>query len=436
MNTLKLSWGALAIAAGLGLTACGGGDDGGTAGTGSNNVTVGAITGFGSVYVNGCKYETDSTSTSYTVEGDSSVTEDNLEVGQIVKVSSSTACDPVTATANAISITYADELEGVVDSVAKDGNGTVIGMVVMGQDVTVNALTIFEVYPGVAAVTAGSVVEISGYSIGTGSIVASRIEVKYDNLAAAQTAHPGYEIEVKGVVSNFDGTAQTFSIGGLSVDYSAATIDNSIGTLGDDLFVEVKAATYTSGATLAATKVELEDDGVIGHQGDEGEGIELVGQLSSAYDSTTGKVGIGSQVFIIDTNTALEDGLTLTDLEAPANVGTLILHPHGKFDGAGNLVAGEISLEDSLGDNNDCTGTVTILSSTGTNTGTILVTATDVLECEGQTSMNATITNSTTMHDSSSSSDPTFNFSKLRDGETVEVYVDPATGEAIKLERK
>lgn len=431
----------LILTTGLILSACGGG------GTGSAtlpaNTTVGVITGFGSIFVNGCEYDTDSAS--FTVDDNPSATEDNLNSGDMVKVTSSTACDKTTAKGTASNVSSSDELEGVVDSNSVAGGaGT---MVVMGQTITVNTLTIFEDdTSGVATVndiTTGHVVEISGYSVGTGTIVASRIEVKYLSLAAALLADPGYEIEVKGLVSSLDTNTQMFNIGGLIVDYGSAIIDNSIsGGLSDNLYVEVKAATYTPGAAFAATKVELEGNGEIGHHGSENDEVELRGLLT-AYDAGKREVTIGSQTFVINDNTQVKD-INGNDITASAGeaalasstLGSVMLEGHGKFNAAGDLIAEEIEWVDSLTDNNECKGTVSALISTDLNTGTLTVNAAMVADCEGQASMDAIITNDTIMHDSSSASVSKFNLSYLRDGDTVEVHVDPGTGIAIRLERE
>ena len=122
MKTSKIAWGLIALVAGLGLGACGGGGGGSTAASGKN-VTVGVVTGFGSVYLNGCEYETDSASIS--VDGQSA-TEDDLSVGDVVEVTGPANCTH----ANAVSIKSADELEGWVDSASLDANG-VGTMVVM-----------------------------------------------------------------------------------------------------------------------------------------------------------------------------------------------------------------------------------------------------------------------------------------------------------------
>lgn len=415
MKLSKTAWGILFAATGLSLVGCGGGSNA------TPNTTVGTITSFGSVFVNGCEYDTDSAS--ITVDGQPG-DESDLSVGDVVEISGPSNC--VTGTAD--SIRYADELEGIVDSNAvTNGAGT---MVVMGQNVTVNDLTIFEDETGtiatVDAVAAGNVVEISGFGIGTGDIVASRIEVK------AATHTPGNEIEVKGVVSNLDSNATTFTIGGLTVNYGSATLDD-ISVMEDGLYVEAKASDYTAGSfTLAATEVEREDDGEIGHQGDDEDEFEIKGMLTAAYDDANKTFGINDQMILVDDNTELED-IALADL-VDANIGILNLEAEGAFNAAGMLVAEEVELDDDISDNDEYQGTITNLGEQqGTNSGTLTMTV-------GAGSMDITITSDTIMKDShdeiGAPQEDKFNITHLRVGDLIEVHVDPTSGIAIKLERE
>ena len=416
MKISTIAWGVFCVVTGATLVGCGGG--GGSSST--QNTAVGAITSFGSVFVNGCEYDTDSAS--ITVDGQPG-TEADLSVGDVVEVSGPSNC----VTGTAVSINFADELEGVVDSNAVTaGVGT---MVVMGQNITVNDLTIFEDETGgiatVDAIVAGNVVEISGFGVGTGDIVASRIEVK------AATHTPGNEIEVKGVVSSLDNGASTFAIGGLTVDYSAANLDG-ISTMEDGLYVEVKATDYTAGSfTLAATEVEREDDGEIGHQGNEEDEFEIKGMLTAAYDDTSKTFGINDQMILVNDNTELED-ITLADLVA-GNIGILNLEAEGAFNAAGMLIADEVELDDDISDNDEFQGTITILSAaTGMNSGTLTMTV-------GAGSMSVTVDNNTIMKDSNNDGAPQedkFNFTHLNVGDLIEVHVDPTSGIAVKLERE
>ncbi|MGD8484793.1 MAG: DUF5666 domain-containing protein [Thioalkalispiraceae bacterium] len=416
MKISKLAWGSLALIAGLGLAACGGGGGSSTASTPTNNTSVGVITGFGSVYVNGCEYETDSAS--ITVEGQSG-SEDDLSVGDVVEVSGPANC----TRASASSIKYADELEGVVDSNAVSGGiGT---MIVMGQNITVNDMTIFEddtaSIASVDDIATGHVVEISGFGIGSGDIVATRIEVKATSLASYTD-----EIELKGVITAHDDINQTFMIGNLTIDYGSqpAILDDLV-AIDNDLYVEVKASVYTPGSlTLVATKVEREDDGEIGHQGDDDEEYEIKGMLTAAYDADSRAFGINDQMVLIDDNTELED-ISLADLNA-GNLGSLYMEVEGNFNADGMLVAEEVGLEDDdVNDSNEVSGYVSNLVTTDNNNGTLTVAG-----------VNLTVTNDSIMQDSEGATPETkFNLSFLRDGDFVEVHYDAASGLVSKLER-
>ena len=418
MKISSIAWGIVIAATGLSLAGCSGGGSSST-----QNTAVGAITSFGSVFVNGCEYDTDSASIS--VDGQPG-TEDDLSVGDVVEISGPSNC----VTGKALSINFADDLEGIVDSNSVSAATSTGTMVVMGQSITVTPITIFEDETGsiatIDAIAAGNVVEISGFGVGKGNIVASRIEVK------AATHTPGNEIEVKGVVSGLDNGASTFAIGGLTVDYSAANLDG-ISTMEDGLHGEVKATDYTAGSfTLTATEVEREDDGEIGHQGDEEDEFEIKGMLTAAYDDTSKTFGINDQMILVDDATELE-GVALTDLVA-GNNGTLNLEAEGIFNADGMLVAEDVELDDDISDNDEFQGTITSLATaTGTNSGTLIMSV-------GAGSMDVTVDSNTIMKDShdemGAPQEDKFNFSHLRVGDLIEVHVDPTSGIAVKLERE
>ncbi len=67
--------------AALGVAACGGDSGGGTATPVGSSSTVGVLTGFGSVFVNGVEFETSGADIS--VDG-TSASENELEVGMVV----------------------------------------------------------------------------------------------------------------------------------------------------------------------------------------------------------------------------------------------------------------------------------------------------------------------------------------------------------------
>jgi len=340
MMKLKQAGISVAVAAALlGLTACGGGS-GGTASSGGGTATVsGAITGFGSVYVNGIRYDTDSAS--IRMDGVAVGDDTALDEGMVVTMS-------VDSAGNVISIEYADELDGIVqlNNIALDGT-----LQVMGQTVDVSGANLVYEDNGLAVATPadilpGAVVEVSGYSNGDGTIYATRLELK------AAVWNGISELELKGVVANLDGDAGTFELGGLVVDYTTAPAqldDIPNDTLVDGLYVEVKSSEgFTAGdfllGSLIASKVELEDDGDKEIDGDEGDDLELRGLITQDYDAGTGLFMLNGQPILVDGDLEFEDGHTVADLVAGAEV-----EVEGEFNGEGELVANEIEFEEREG---------------------------------------------------------------------------------------
>ena len=174
MLTKTLTFSATALAVALALSACGGGG-GSSASAGST--TVGTITGFGSVFVNGVEFETAGANISV---DEADAAESNLKVGMVVTVQGQVNPDGSTGTAT--SIQFSDELEGQVISnsiIAPDTTGVID---IMGQQITITGTTVFESdVTGITTIdqiVAGNIVEVSGTVTGPGSIEATRIEVK------------------------------------------------------------------------------------------------------------------------------------------------------------------------------------------------------------------------------------------------------------------
>ncbi len=234
----------LAVAA-LAFAACGGGGgDGGGVQTGAATVSKGAITGFGSVYVNGVKFAT-SASTGVIID-DASVSVDTLHVGMIVKVNGRVNDDGATGSAD--SIEYEDNLKGPV------ANKTATGFSVLGQSVIVTATTVFQGAANLAALANGQVVEVSGFLNADGSITATLVEVK---------ATPGFKI--RGTVANLGATTFTLTVSptlSYTVDFSAATKVPVTAALKNGDYVKVTAAVAPNGSTIVATKISIRRAGM------------------------------------------------------------------------------------------------------------------------------------------------------------------------------
>ncbi|MEN8206350.1 MAG: DUF5666 domain-containing protein [Pseudomonadota bacterium] len=404
----------LAIASIIGLTACGGGgsDSTDSTGTSGNTITSGVVTGFGSIFVDGVEFETDSSSFSLDDGDDGQENEDGLAVGMVVTITGTVNTDGATGTAKHVE--FDDEIEGIVNAnnVAVDGT-----MTVMGQTVIIQSTTIFESdVPGITSVdlvAAGNVVEISGFSSGDGTVYATRIEVKL-------ATHSGEEIELKGIITNLSDT--TFDIGGLRVDFSSAMFDDNIpgGTLSEGLYVEVKSTAGFIAGDLVASEIELEDDGDMGLEGDEGDEVELNGIVTVVNSDTAFEIG-GRRV-VITKSTSIKHG-NAGDIDIGVS-----LEVEGELNADGELVADEIELgfddniemEGSLEGVNDPSGTVTLFGKTiHVNASTLLI---DKQDEEGLIAVHF------------------FGLNDLNSGDHVEIdaYVDPDSGKlvAVKLERE
>ena len=386
---------ASAVVAVLGVAACGG-----NSGSTENGKFVrGAISAFGSVYVNGSRYNTDNASVYIDDEkGD----ESDLRVGMMVTMAESS---PGVVS----SIYYDDDVEGVVTA---NDLGSAGNLVVMGQIIAVTDTIVFEdkktgaTTP--AEIAVGSVVEVTGSPSGDGSFSATRIEVKAASLQAYIDS--GKHLEVKGIVSAHD-QSSSFRIGGLTVQYTGSTDTHDMPAGNwDGMYVEAKSNNINVDTlTMVASKVEREDDHMDGDENDE---VEVKGKISALSDSS---VMVNGVEFLRNANTEYElKGKTL-------EIG-LLVEVEGHFNGSGQLVAKEIEVEDEH-EANEVYGVVQDITRTDTNAGTVTVGG-----------VVYTITASTIMHDDSHAVN-NFNLSMLEVGNTVEIHVD-ANNSAIKLERK
>ncbi len=297
MKNMKLKATVLVVLSALSLAGCGGSSSDSPS---QSQVLArsGVITGFGSVFVNGVEYM--SSAAAVTANG-VAADESKLALGMVVKLQGSINADGKTGTA--LSISYADELHGIVQATALvAGKGT---LTVMGQTVNVDATTVFEskvsTITSVDMIAVGYIVEVSGYTAGDGAIYATRVELK--KLAMAS----GDEIEVKGLIASLDDVAKTFMIGKQLIDYSKASlkdIPNSM--LANDMYVEVKSTEGFSSNVLIASKVELDGDGKKGADIASGKELELEGIVTNVASDS--EFTLNDQVVLLSNTTKYEHG--------------------------------------------------------------------------------------------------------------------------------
>lgn len=295
--------------------ACSGG--GGISGTGnmSSGFAFGPIDGFGSVIVNGVRFDT--SSATFTAEG-MPATQADLSIGQVVEVQGDFA------TGVATSVTYRSEIKGPVTSATVTdpllGLGT---FVVLGQTVRVNAQTVYD-GTTLELIAVNDLLEVSGPRNADGSVVATYIEAK------AMLS----EYKVVGVAAN--ATATTFTIGGLNIDYSSADTSDLPGGIvntGDRVEAETAPAGFTAPSTFVADEVELASTPGLGT----GARIELEGFITDFVSPASFNV-LGIPVRTTAA-TVFEDG-TAASLANGVKV-----EVEGNVDGNGVLVAESCEIE-------------------------------------------------------------------------------------------
>ncbi len=319
---------------------------GGIGGTGSvATVSSGPVTKFGSVFVSGTEY--DNTNTLYCIDHEPCSTQNGhlLKLGMVVLVNGTRTVEygsNKTLTQVADTITYEETVEGIVQSVAADG----LSLVVLGQVVSVNQKT--EIDPSLQGATlhildpakvANSLVEISGFVTGDGTILATLIQ--------PHNGLPHYEIE--GVVKNHNRTAKTFEIGSLVVDYSRPATDVSLmpsasNRTWDGLIVFVLGDQWSqggpgpNGARLNATQVKPKALGVSDIQDTEVE--DFVTRVDGPGDFFLNNVQVQTNSGTVFEGGTLGDILVGSHLEVYGPlVGGLLTATHVEFEAETELEA-------------------------------------------------------------------------------------------------
>lgn len=227
------------------------GIDGGGITTPKPKVSKGPISGFGSIYVNGVRYDTDSAL--FLIDG-ALGSESDLTVGQVVSVLGTVSDDGV---GTAYLVTFEDLVDGPVSTVDVDSSS----MTVMGQVVLVDDDTVFALggpSAGLDSIAANVRVEVSGYVDSQGRIVAASVR-------AGDATH-GFDIS--GTVEYVDEHNRRLGINGLAVDFGNAGIyglDAEQPRAGDT--VEILGAGYDESGTLIASGVYAGNSGLVAISG-------------------------------------------------------------------------------------------------------------------------------------------------------------------------
>lgn len=222
------------------IAACGG-SDGTSGGIDTKESGSGAVTGFGSVIIEGVRYDDTSAVVSNEIDATMPVTAGltDIKLGMQVDVQADGE--------NAESFTIRSEVRAEVESISSTG------LVLAGQTVVVSDETVFEGAESLADLAAGDYLEVHGQRDDAGVINASRIERLDPDLTRIW--------RVAGLASQVDAAAQTFMIGNLLIQWSDTTrIAPSVAAIVDGARVAVYGNTAPVAGTLAARAIRVRGD--------------------------------------------------------------------------------------------------------------------------------------------------------------------------------
>ena len=314
MKTNRILGGVSILAVFLVLISCSSGstaNSGGGVG-GSGIVSRGTISEFGSIIVNGTRFDT--TTAVVVIDGEDmgigdTVIYESLDIGQVVTVQGMTVDSEDNDVA--VSVIYQRNVKGPVSHVDDSDPDTLV-LTVMGQTVMVNYLTKYK-NTTFEEISPGDVVEISGFYDNEGTIWATF-------LGNIGTFDEEVIYEVKGFVNSLDLQQKTFMINGLQVDFAIADTSGLPGEQPiDGLLVETEGTVDHAFTHMSASSVRKEDE--IGAEN--AEEVEITGFVTYFID--VDEFIVGNQVVIIEDGAVFIDGL-------PGDVG-----PGVKLEAEGEL---------------------------------------------------------------------------------------------------
>lgn len=250
-----------ALFAALALAACGGGGGSdspapnaaapGAAAT--DTFSQGAITGFGSIIVNGVRFD-DSTAlvSDEDDEENPSRSKDALKLGMVVTVSGTSG----TATGTASAVTFGSVLKGPVQSIngstatASVTAGTQT-LVILGQTVIVGTRAVFDPLSlpgGFADIRKGDALEVHGHL----DVTANKLTATRINRESNANVY-----KITGNVSSLDTDSRSFRIGSEAISYRTIDPEKLRVSLANGVTVKVQLSTVqTTTGTWNATRIK------------------------------------------------------------------------------------------------------------------------------------------------------------------------------------
>lgn len=374
---------------------------------GSGRVASGSITGFGSVFVNGVKYNTDSAI--FDVDGRIG-TQDDLAIGMIVQVSGNINADGLTGTASKIE--FNEQAQGPVASLSPiDASGTSRTLSVLGVNVVISSTsTVFDISGknslpintpfNFDVIANNNNIEVSGFFDTSNNLIATRVELKELVFSASSL------VEIKGTITALSGT--TFTLVGITVDAASAILDDLPNGLVNGIFIEAKGNYNSASNTLTATKVEAEDNDF----DDTGE-FEIEGLVTDYINDNDFKI----------------NGISVNATNATKEPTTLLLSNDIRIEAEGSIING-VLIADKIKTREGSVKIHAPVSSVNVAANTF-----EVKPVVTQPAIKVTITSSTQLNDDVNSIEP-FSLSNLianSDFVEIEGFID-SNGDIIATE--
>jgi Domain of unknown function (DUF5666) len=360
--------------------------------------TSGTIDGFGSVIVNGLRYQSDRAQ--ILINGENAV-EDNLRVGYQVRITGSIAAD---GTATADKIEFTPTLVGSITQInSADNSLTLLGQTVY---LTNNTLLDAAISPkSLAGLAVGNTILVSGSLTADASVSATRIELISAN-----------QIQLTGFVRELNESNYTFKLNQQQVSFAVAqliNVDNN--RLQNGMLITAIGALNNSNELSATSINKLNTYFPTSTKNADIEGF------ITRFASTTDFDVAGSRV-TTNNQTRYENG-TSANLILGAKI-----ELKGSINDSGQLVAGNIEFE--LAGDSILSGTVTSLQITNL-TGIV----------SGRLEVGGTMiqtTSSTRYEDNGNSQLKRFNLGAIQIGDYLEItgYFREAEFIATKIERE
>ena len=253
------------------LFACGGSDDDPVVPE-PTQTAIGTISGFGSVIVNGVRFDDSGASVSM---NDAAAARNQLRVGMVVRVQGRIHGD---GTGVARSIQYNDCVRGPITAMNQVRNQ----VTVLGQNVQLDEETVFD---GVA------LRDMNGFAVGDQVEISclpdpSNNQMRATRMAFQERFQNGITpLEVKGAVSNLN--ASTFTINGLTVNMAGIAAGNRPTGLANGMTVEASGKSFANGI-LTADQLRDRDRDRISYP--DADGLEVEGYVSDFVSVSNFKV--------------------------------------------------------------------------------------------------------------------------------------------------